>query len=248
MILALTALLVTVLLRAISQFGNVVRSAFPPCSRSTRSRSLIDCISVGVDRMQRNFEPMRRQVETWQRSELTDVTAKVVICEAFIGDGLGAPKHLTRSVHDLYFEPNSLRVLPCCGLPLAGAFIIGWRHARREKPICDASWLTSSSLLLSSRRLSSSPAISSVEPFRWCLLCRLLRRRGDLENACSTHVCGRQHLPARKCADSPPQRRSQTSPPQKTARALPTAQTQAGSSGPAPSSLGRTGLQSETSE
>ena len=27
--------------------------------------------------MQRNFEPMRKQVETWQKSELTDVTAKV---------------------------------------------------------------------------------------------------------------------------------------------------------------------------
>jgi len=39
---------------------------------------------VGVDRMQRNFEPMRKQVETWQRSELTDVTAKVVIYEAFV--------------------------------------------------------------------------------------------------------------------------------------------------------------------
>ncbi len=34
--------------------------------------------------MQRNFEPMRKQVEAWQRSELTDVTAKVVIYEAFI--------------------------------------------------------------------------------------------------------------------------------------------------------------------
>jgi len=34
--------------------------------------------------MQRNFEPMRKQVETWQRSELTDVTAKVVIYEAFL--------------------------------------------------------------------------------------------------------------------------------------------------------------------
>lgn len=31
--------------------------------------------------MQRNFEPMRKQVETCQRSELTDVTAKVVIYE-----------------------------------------------------------------------------------------------------------------------------------------------------------------------
>jgi hypothetical protein len=46
---------------------------------NSKSFSLIDCISVGVDRMQRNFEPMRKQVETWQQSELTDVTAKVVV-------------------------------------------------------------------------------------------------------------------------------------------------------------------------
>jgi hypothetical protein len=56
--------------------------------------------------MQRNFEPMRKQVETWQRSELTDVTAKVVIYEAFVEGRLEAPKHLARSVHDLYFEPK----------------------------------------------------------------------------------------------------------------------------------------------
>jgi len=67
---------------------------------------LIDCISVGADRMQRNFEPMRRQVETWQRSELTDVTAKVVIYEAFVEGRLEAPRHLARTVHDLYFEPK----------------------------------------------------------------------------------------------------------------------------------------------
>ena len=29
-----------------------------------------------LDRMQRNFEPMRKQVEAWQRSELTDVTGE----------------------------------------------------------------------------------------------------------------------------------------------------------------------------
>ena len=47
---------------------------------------------------------MRKQVEAWQRSELTDVTAKVVIYEAFVEDRLEAPKHLARNVHDLYFE------------------------------------------------------------------------------------------------------------------------------------------------
>jgi hypothetical protein len=44
--------------------------------------------------MQRNFGPMRKQVETWQMSELNDVTAKVVIHEAFVEGRLEAPKHL----------------------------------------------------------------------------------------------------------------------------------------------------------
>jgi predicted HTH transcriptional regulator len=30
--------------------------------------SLIDCISVGVDRMQRNFEAMREQAEAWREA------------------------------------------------------------------------------------------------------------------------------------------------------------------------------------
>ena len=56
--------------------------------------------------MQRNFEPLRKQVEEWQQSELTDVIAKVVIYEAFVEGKLEAPKHLARTVHDLYFEPK----------------------------------------------------------------------------------------------------------------------------------------------
>ena len=78
----------------------------PVFAKHSKSFSLIDCISVGVDRMQRNFEPMRKQVEAWQRSELTDVTAKVVIYEAFVEGKLEAPRHLARTVHDLYFEPK----------------------------------------------------------------------------------------------------------------------------------------------
>jgi hypothetical protein len=78
----------------------------PVLAKHSKSFSLIDCISVGVDRMQRNFEPMRKQVEVWQKSELTDVTAKVVIYEAFVEGRLEAPKHLARTLHDLYFEPT----------------------------------------------------------------------------------------------------------------------------------------------
>jgi len=91
------------------QFGVfcIAPGAFTPVlARHSKSFSLIDCISVGVDRMQRNFELMRKQVEAWQRSELTDVTAKVVIYEGFVEGELEAPKHLARTVHDLYFEPR----------------------------------------------------------------------------------------------------------------------------------------------
>jgi len=44
----------------------------PLLVKHSNSFSLIDCISVGVDHMQRNFEPMRKLVDTWQRSELTE--------------------------------------------------------------------------------------------------------------------------------------------------------------------------------
>lgn len=46
----------------------------PVLSKQSKSFKLIDCVSVGVDRMQRNYEPMRKPVEAWQKSELTDVT------------------------------------------------------------------------------------------------------------------------------------------------------------------------------
>ena len=56
--------------------------------------------------MQRNFEPMRKQVEAWRQSELTDVTAKIIIYQAFIEGELDVPGHLARRVHDLYFTPQ----------------------------------------------------------------------------------------------------------------------------------------------
>jgi hypothetical protein len=88
----------------------------PVLAKLSKSFSLIDCISVGADRMQRNFEPMRKQVEAWQTCELTDVTAKVVVYEAFVEGKLEAPKHLARSVHNLYFLCGAeIYVAPAAG-------------------------------------------------------------------------------------------------------------------------------------
>lgn len=112
-----------------AQFGEIVAGVFTPVlAKHSKSFSLIDCISVGVDRMQRNFEPMRKQVEAWQRSELTDVTAKVVIYEAFVEGRLEAPKHLARNVHDLYFEPEYEEFRPRTIWSLSNAFISAFKE------------------------------------------------------------------------------------------------------------------------
>lgn len=48
--------------------------------------------------MQQNFEPMRKNVEGGQSKEVTEVTLRVVIEEAFVGGKLEALRHLARNV------------------------------------------------------------------------------------------------------------------------------------------------------
>ena len=100
----------------------------PVLAKHSKSFSLVDSLAIGMDRIQRNFEPMRKRVEAWQRSELTDVTAKVVIYEAFIEGKLEAPKHLARSVHDLYFEPKYEEFRPRTIWSLSNAFTSAFKE------------------------------------------------------------------------------------------------------------------------
>ena len=65
-----------------------------------------EVVTLGVDRMQRNFAPMMKQVDAWQGFNLPDQTAKLVIYEAFIAGKLPAPQHLARQVAEEYFEPQ----------------------------------------------------------------------------------------------------------------------------------------------
>jgi hypothetical protein len=43
----------------------------PVLAKHSKNFSLEDSLSIGVDRMQRNFEPMRRQVESWRAQQLS---------------------------------------------------------------------------------------------------------------------------------------------------------------------------------
>ncbi len=68
----------------------------PVLAKHSKHFSLVDAIALGVERMQRNFDPMRKQVEAWRGAQITDEFAKLTIYRAFIEGELGVPTALGR--------------------------------------------------------------------------------------------------------------------------------------------------------
>lgn len=100
----------------------------PVLAKHSKHLNLVDIISVGVDRMQRNFEPMRKQVEAWKGTRLADENAKLVIYKAFVEGELDVPKHLARRVHDLYFNPYVEEFAPRTTWSLSNAFTSAFKE------------------------------------------------------------------------------------------------------------------------
>ena len=76
----------------------------PVLAKHSKQFSLEDALSIGVDRLQRNFDPMRQQVERWRVHQLSGEVARLTIHRTFIEGDLEVPKHLARRVHE---QPGS---------------------------------------------------------------------------------------------------------------------------------------------
>lgn len=100
----------------------------PVLAKHSKNFSLLNAVSIGVDQMQRNFDGMRKQVDTWKDSQLTDVAAKLVIYRAFVESELEVPKHLARPVHDLYFAPRHEEFQPRTLWSLSNAFTSAFKE------------------------------------------------------------------------------------------------------------------------
>ena len=94
----------------------------PVLAKHSKHFLLEDALSIGVDRMQRNFDPMRQQVERWRAQQLSAEEAKLTIYRAFIEGDLDVPKHLARRVHELYFNPQHQEFEPRTMWSLSNAF------------------------------------------------------------------------------------------------------------------------------
>ena len=108
---------------------HIVPGVFTPVlAKHSKHFSLQDSLAIGVDRMQRNFEPMRRQTEQWREQQLSNASAKLIIYRAFIEGDLQAPKHLAGVVHDLYFQPKYEEFQPRTMWSLSNAFTSAFKE------------------------------------------------------------------------------------------------------------------------
>ena len=99
----------------------------PVLAKHSKHFNLQDSLAIGIDRMQRNFEPMRKQVESWRGYQLSDAAAKLLIYHAFVEDALEAPKHLARIVHEEYFNPQHPEFAPRTFWSLSNAFTTAFK-------------------------------------------------------------------------------------------------------------------------
>ena len=100
----------------------------PVLAKHTKHFSLVDALSIGVDRMQRNFEPMRKQIECWKTGQISDARAKLIIYRAFVEGKLSAPRHMARRVHDLYFNPQLQDFAPRTIWSLSNSFTSAFKE------------------------------------------------------------------------------------------------------------------------
>lgn len=100
----------------------------PLLAKHSKNFRLLDSLSIGVDSIQRNFEPMVKAVEVWRGSQLTDVSAKLLIYRAFVEAELEVPHHLDRQVHNLYFNPQHEDFAPRTLWSLSNAFTSAFKE------------------------------------------------------------------------------------------------------------------------
>jgi len=97
-------------------------------AKHTKHLSFVGILTVGVDRTQRNFESMKKQVEACKGTRLPDEAAKLVIYRAFVEGELDVPKHLARRVHDLYVNPRVEESAPRTTWSLFDAFTSAFKE------------------------------------------------------------------------------------------------------------------------
>lgn len=105
----------------------------PVMAKHTKGLSLADLVTLGVDKIQRNFSHVERQIAEWKSLTLNDTLAKAIIYDAFTLKAIGVPKSLLPVVHRHYFEPQYDEFRPDTMWSLSNAFTSAFKELKPVK-------------------------------------------------------------------------------------------------------------------
>lgn len=103
----------------------------PLAAKHTRNFDLIDALSIGVDRLQRGWEPLRERINFMREKTLPITTAQALIYRAFTEGKF--PIRLLRSVHKNYFEPQHDEFRSRSVWSLSNAFTSSFKEVRPDR-------------------------------------------------------------------------------------------------------------------
>lgn len=78
----------------------------PVLAKHSKSFDLVDALSIGVDKMQRNFKPLETNILDWKGCPVSENEAKLIIYEAFVEGKLDVSPKLLKAVHNGYVHPE----------------------------------------------------------------------------------------------------------------------------------------------
>jgi hypothetical protein len=100
----------------------------PVFHKHSKNLDLIEVVSIGIDKIQRNFIAVEQELRRWQQLEISDNQAKLIMYEAFIEGGLPVPKQLLPLVHSHYFTPQYPAFTPRTFWSLSNAFTSAFKE------------------------------------------------------------------------------------------------------------------------
>jgi hypothetical protein len=78
----------------------------PVTKKHSKNFDYVEVIDSAIGKMQRHFDPMKRQIDAWRGHDLPDVKAKAIVFDAFILRGIDCAQHVGKEVARHYFEPE----------------------------------------------------------------------------------------------------------------------------------------------
>ena len=107
----------------------------PVLAKHSKNFNLIHSLEIGVSDMQRNFEPMTKQVRAGATRSSLMSAAKLIIYQAFIEGEIDLPKHLAGPGPQALFQSGARRVRATNDVEPFERFHVGTEAARSGSAI-----------------------------------------------------------------------------------------------------------------